>query len=1300
MAIFVVLAMVGLSVFDSNALGSAPSTSGSASSSVVLSSASSVAPWTQPTTSMQEPGYTNGTYIMASTSNVENLNVYLATDVYSFYLLNEIYDSATTLLPNETISPWLATNWTEIPVTSANQGQFLGFKNASSATTVDPLNGATMPVKYVYQVNLRPGVQWTDYAPGTHTYVYGNTTTFNGPHGNSHTVQYRYAPVTMNTYNVQSADFILSWKILQSAYDYSGSFANIVNAVPVSNTTVDFYLSAQSATFLTYSLETPILPFHIWKNHDYSTTPGVWNYTASQTSGGYNNWNVSYNPTTGLAPELVGSGPFMMNGGYGMPHGKWIYNQYWKLYVNPHYWVQYTKSLRQWTPKFYELYVPEYLSLSSAVIALSLNQVYQIEGGVTPTFIPTVATIPHTYIFKKPTTGYGFIQLNSFNQQKANQVQSEYGFSPLSVTPPLNLTSVRQALNYAVNKVYLNSVVDEGYGIPGTSVVPNSDSVWQNGSLPTFSYNPTKAMALLNGTPGMSYANGEFYYNGTQFTMNIQITAAAQNPLGVEAALLIQKWWDGIGVHTTVTQEAFSTVVTNLIGYGFQAIDLGITGVVGDPTGDFASFYTPAGYGSGFFLGPYSSLNATTFPNGPALNGSQVTKEMVKLYNDMNTNTTLSTRIADGNYIQGLAAAESTLINLGYGIDLFPIDNSTFVNTTHDTLGQAAFEYWNFLSVHLKSATVATPPSKTPEQLSVGVVTNKQVYQNGQYFNVTVQVRNQYGSAVSGANVTVGVNPAGALLNLTSLSGVTNAQGMYKLEFQVLNNQPIVYTADYFGQINISAAASMNSAPVGTVLAGLGYTSIDVQPLPVAYQVVKMPALNTTVNTPQPLTVKVYNPVNGQPISHYSLTLQSLAGIVNMTNVTGNGSLSVVQGSPYTTMYAPIDLACSTVPNLAIDQVVGLTNSLGEFTVDVNLSTAVNYSAMGGNNLESYIFLGDYAAGAPVSGATPYMSIAELTSATNPNGFGTAQPVALPIQVTNGTPGYKILLTTNSSYVNNPDGNIYVNVTVETANGNPVPNFKVNLVSQNALGANRGYFSGSGNEIQVSNLNQLFGSLNMPGLEVVTNATGQATAMFNAGLYKVNTQGGSFIGYSAQAFTDQNLMPADVFEISAVGVTHNAVAQTVVNSSQMVNNVAPTPVVAAYLEGAPSVNGVVTIGSGSTYTMFVNSTLNSIAGPSAANVSFTVTVSYGSVSVKSNTTNTDGTYSLSYTAPSVSSLTLVTITVTASNGATYVEHVYVEPAAPSPVMLYALIGVFGALFVVFAAMYAIRVRKPPVPPTN
>ena len=179
---------------------------------------------TYPTTTMQEPGYTNGTYVMAATSDIQHLNIYATSDLYSFYLLDEIYDSLYNLLPNQTIAPWLATGYKYTNLT------------AHPIVTTNPITGTSAVVNYTYNVTLLPGVQWTDWTPSNS----GSTYTYDG--------------ITMNTYTVQSADVVLSWLILQSSADFAGTYLNVVNVVPVNNLTVSFYLSNVSATFLCQAL--------------------------------------------------------------------------------------------------------------------------------------------------------------------------------------------------------------------------------------------------------------------------------------------------------------------------------------------------------------------------------------------------------------------------------------------------------------------------------------------------------------------------------------------------------------------------------------------------------------------------------------------------------------------------------------------------------------------------------------------------------------------------------------------------------------------------------------------------------------------------------------------------------------------------------------------------------------------------------------------------------------------------------------------------------------------------------------
>ena len=1270
-------------------------------------------PWTYPTTTQQEPGYTNGSYIAATTQNVEYINIWEASDVYSFALLGEVYDSADAITPNGTIVPWLATNWNEYNISSYTPANatstFLGLSGNGNLTTFDPITGSFQPVKYIYQVNIRQGVQWTDFSSPSSTYTYSNSTDFNNVTGVPEHYTYRFPSMKMSTYYVQSADFIVSWEIMLSSLDYSSEFASIVNVVPVNNTTVDYYLSQQSASFVTITLGAPILPYHIWvgEGHGYASTSPSWNYNASLPStNAYNEWNMGYNPTTGQAPGLVGTGPFMFSNNYGEPQGSWIYDKYWIMYVNPHYFVQYTKDYREWTPKFYSLEMEHFLSISAAVTAVTLNQVDTEYDGVPPSFLPTLATSPNTYLEEISGGGFNFIGLNSFNASESSYYASNYGFTPISINPALSQTSVRQALWYATDNAYVDSVIQEGYVTPGTSQLPPTETIWVNSTLPSYSYNPSLAMSLLNSTPGMTYKNGEYYYDGSQFTMNIQTTPASETPQADEGLQVIAQEWSAIGVKTTVTEEAFNTLVANLIGVGGQAYALGITGFVGDPTGWYQEAYNTLGVGTGFFNGPFSNLTW----DGQNLTGLQVTSLLNNLTDQINVITNLTQRIAISDEIQGIIAAEANWIVTGYGVQIQPMVTSQFVNATNTSLPFEDYYYWSFDSMHLKTTSTTTQPtpSQTPEQLSIALVPNKRVYYDGQYGNITISVRNQYGAPVSGATVTVGVVPAGGLINISSISGTTNSNGIYNFEFQVFNGNPLIYTADYVSQINITASATILGSSL-KVIPTIGYTNIDLSPVPVAYKILKMPSLSNTSSAYQLAEIEIYNPSTGDPVSGYGYSVQVNNAILSINNM-GNPSAktsTLTQG-----LLTSSTDAYSFNGNYNITQLSGSTGANGTFSFGVKVATGVNSSSLS-KGLLSYIFFGNYYAGAPVTGEIPYQTIGEQTNSTSSIGFGGLQPVEIPVQLTQSTAPYQISITSSTPNISAPNGTASVTVKVTNSRtGGPAQNFTVDIVAQNALGANRGFFSGNGMAIEYPDPNALFGTTVLPGIEVVTNSTGMATVTFNASIYQVQYPGG-VLTYVGQPFTDPYLQPTDEWQLSAIGQNYTVVGVTTVTSAPLVNNPASPNVVTAYFANSQSVNGVTTITGNQSYTMYVNSTLASSAGPASSGIGFTVSASIGNVSETSSNTGSTGSTELTYTAPNVTVLTEVTLTITTPQKTntqtfyivpekvvttTHVSTIYKNTTLYSnvtevPAYAWALIGVFLVLFVVTAAIAAIEYRK-------
>lgn len=1262
------------------------------------------------------PNYTGGTYVQACTlaPSPDHLNVLTASSLYDFMLLDEVYDSLYTTFPNESIGPWLAT--------SGYEANLAGL----GVTTFDPITGQMANVNYAWVVNLTPGVKWQDWTSSNagNTYTFSNYTSFNNATGVSFNYTYKqfynpltgknqsWTPETMKTYYVQSADVILSWKLLFDSTDFSGTFLNVVNAVPINNLTVAFYLSSQNALFLSSGLETPILPYHIWVSHDYASAEGLWNYTSSlPASDSYNGWGLGYNSVTGYAPGLVGSGPYMMYAGFGQPAGALIQNDYWKLYVNPDYFVQYVPSLSKWAPRMDEIETQVYSTPSAEVSALLDKEVSSILE-IAPTFIPTIKTIPNTYIYHKSGTGYGYQQANSY-----------------SANAPFNITMLRQALEYAIPKSYLASVVAEGYSLPGPStVVPDSDSAWQDSEVAYYHFSLSKAAQTINATINethgqLSYSStalayfspgGTLYYLGKPVTTSIQITSAAQDPLGVEGAQIIASDWDKLGISTSVKEESFAAIVAALVGLTpaspdtYSVINLGITGIEGNPAIDFLAFETTLGIGTGFYLGPFTNMTyngptSSAYPglvDGHTYNGTQVTNTMNNLTFDMVSSESITSDHFYNDAIQWIQAYEATFENLGYSVTLVPITNSTFTGITKDNLPIGAYWYWNFFTLHKR--VTALPVVPVTLKLSVGIISNAKIYYDGQYGNLTIQVRDQFGSAMPNIPVTIGYSPTGALLNISSYSGTTNAAGIYSFEFQVLFTNSLIYTADYEGEITFTVSALPTTS---TEEAGIATYNIDVSPYAIEYSQPGTPVLYKGMESVFRMTI--YNPLTGNPVSGYAYTIQSLAGALEIAPAISGQSFQQV-ASPF--LNVPYN---STYNVTTMDQVSGVTGSNGTIAVIMQANESMNFT-LNGAYFETYLFIGDYAAGAPVGGEGPYMTLGELTSATNPNGFGVAQPYEVPIIVTNQTSAPNISLSFSSHSVAY-NGTVNVTVKVTSNNGTPLSDFPVVLTAQNALGANRGFFIQPGGVTDSAfNPNSFFGSEVLPMISLTTNSAGYAYATFYPTLYSFNSATGAF---TPLPYSDQWLVPFDEFEIGAFAMNSTVMSGTssYISSTPFVFNNVTTPFIAPigaiYMQNVSVVNGQNFVLGNSTHSAYINTTFNVPAGPTIGSVGFSVSASAGVASVTSATTATNGTYVITYTAPNVSSITAVTITISTtgtSSPMTYTYSFFVVPVythtvtttktvtqtvTKTPFYDYAIMGVLAALFVAFAALYAVAQRK-------
>lgn len=1260
------------------------------------------------TNALSASDYTNGTYIMGGVGSLGTLNPAIGTTVNDFLVSDEIYQSPVAYLDNGTYAPWLITGYQEYNV------------SAKHITTYDPESGTVQDVNYIYTVHIRANDKWDDWtsSDAADTYSYSNYTSFNNATGVSyqHTFKSFYnttsgknqtwAPVSMLTYEVQAADFIISWQILNNTAAGEGGYPGVVNVVPVNNLTVEYYLSSQNTLFNENTLGEKILPYHIWKSHDYSSVVGLWNYTTSlSASNSYNAWNMGINSITGYAPGLVGNGPFMMIGGNGVPKGVWLDNNYWKLYINPNYFTEANSSLAKYTPKIYALETICYTSESTAVSALAAGYVDALYG-VDTSFIPTIKSIPSTYVYYKPSTGFANLQINAY---KGNA--------------PFNITTLREALQYAVPKTYIAQDIDQGYDVPqAPTVVTSTNILWHDSDVPFYHFNLQNARstinATINETKGLPsayqlhyntksgyYATGAtLYYGSKPVTITMQVFLASESPEGVAVASEVAEEWDSLGIHTTVRQEEQLTACAATVALSptdqtaFSVIQCGVSTLAqGNDAGVLKLFYNSASIGTGFYIGTFTSLkyngpNVTSMGliHGQSYTGAQVISLMDNMTNYMFTTSNQSLLHQMSNGIQYLAAQEATFINEGSGIDAIPITNSTFTGIIKSDSGLSSFWYWNFMNIHLKKAVAQKLPTSIPTQLMVGAITNQKLYFDGQYGNLTVQVRNQYGAPVSGITVSIGITPVSSLLSIGNITGTTNGNGIYKFEFKANPSNTLLYTSNGAGNITFTITAYSTSS---NVISASAKAYIDLSPYSVTYTTNGNNLLKNNSEM-QYYNITVMNPLTGKPLSGYAYTIQTLTGAILMKNTSSSQVLVYTKdidffGIPFLGVKTN-----ATLYDYNMTSISGTTGSNGLISVMIEANPDYNFSVNGANSM-SYIFVGSYSSAAPVTGESDFQQLGEVSSSYSYAGAGFAQPFEIPIMLTNSSFAPHISISTNHSTTYN--GTTTITAQVTGSNGMGIPNYTLTFTSQNALGENRGYFvGGSGNGF---NPNCKIYSTNMPEITVMTNETGYATVTLDSGMWKeVTSPTGALLGFSPAGTFSTTYVPYDEFEIGIAG--QNDLNSTYVISSPYTFNNATNPFlkpfVSVYFKNSQVLDNTTLITGNSTYIMYVNTTYNSPAGPSVSNIEVNVTVSIGSLSISNVNTSTSGSYIIKYKAPDVDVLTAVTITVTSSDPYSHTSTIFIQPAvsvskpakvSPDDIGFYAVIGVLAAIAVIMGVLY-------------
>ncbi len=746
--------------------------------------------WQMPTTTMQEPGYTNGTFTCGIDCSIGDLNTFTGITFGELFIYKLIYGSLYKQLTDGSYVPWLATNYSVKHVTQNNE-------------TFDIETNSMVNYSYVYTINLRPYVQWTDWsaANASQTYTFSNYTSFHNKTGVKETHTYKsFKSTTMKKYYLQSADVVLSWRIESSL----GGWPNVVNVIPNGNLSVKMFVSEPTLLITTSALESYILPYHIWVHHDYTSIEGLFNYTPGSSSGnGYYNWNLGWNSATGSAPGLVGDGPFMINNGYGLPQGQITPDHEDLYYVNSHFFTQYaneSSGLRQYTPKIYEFYQPYYASASSQVAAFTKGSIDML--GFTPEFKNLVAATPGAYIYHAASDKFCGVRLNE-----------NY--------TPLNITQFREALSYAVPYSYIDTVICDGELDTYSNTVPPSNVLWVNSSTPQYIENLAKASSMIDSIPGMKNTTSGLTYDGKQVCLQIQIAPGSETPASVQEMTAMAHMWNTLGIKTVIVEEAYSTMFANtfctVMGHGnrYQVAAYGQGTETADPAELCALFVNKATsyFSVGCTLGPYTSMKY----NGKELSGAQVTNLLTNLSNELIAATTLSSARAISGKIQTIIVEQATLINLGYTETQVAYQTNQFTNFTLLGSNNILSTYFTLLSVY-KTKNVITLKDKY--HLDVSQKFNGKLVETvGDTGSIAYTVYNgTTGKPVQGASVGITVSSiAKGLTNVSSNNLVTNSNGVAVWTYRVssLLDNLLKTTNSNCAIINVPSEVANVSAVIG-----------------------------------------------------------------------------------------------------------------------------------------------------------------------------------------------------------------------------------------------------------------------------------------------------------------------------------------------------------------------------------------------------------------------------------------------------------------------------------------------------
>jgi peptide/nickel transport system substrate-binding protein len=434
-------------------------------------------------------------------------------------------------------------------------------------------------------------------------------------------------------------------RVMHGSYEqtnFGNYVANLKTVTAPNNTTVVMVTKHPDPSML--ALAVYILPEHIWK------------HVSEKQVGTFTN------------SAMVGSGPFIMQ--------QRQTGQFIRMKANPNYWAG--------APHITGLVFRVFNNNDAMVQALRKGEIdfaddlqaslYKSLNGA-----PNIKQVPAVY--------------SGFDEIGMNTGAATAGGQPIgNGNPALKDVRVRQAINYAINRPLLVSRVLDGYGQPGSSIIPPIYAAQHyTPTTDAMNYDPAKANQILDAAGYKKDSHGIRVNPKTHQEVSLRLYARSDSQTSQQSVQFVQNFLQAIGLKITVKVLSEDNL-DQIIGNG--EYDLFEFGWVVEPDPDYQLSTMTCAQRSTKSGNSYTAGLSDSFYCNPAYDA---------LYNQQKTEINPTQRYATVKAAEKMAYDAAGYAVTYYYDDLEAYRSDRFTGWVHQPAGNGAllFQYgtWSYRNI-------------------------------------------------------------------------------------------------------------------------------------------------------------------------------------------------------------------------------------------------------------------------------------------------------------------------------------------------------------------------------------------------------------------------------------------------------------------------------------------------------------------------------------------------------------------------------------------------------------------------